>query len=164
MRTTVSVGVRLPPGLLDKDGPLDLWLDPMADMAFRDPLRLAGLLLLLLLAASAFLALQLWMIVTPLRVGEDAAAAQQQQERDSKESDALSGYDPYGGTDGEAAQPYGRVRQEVLAGVGRGPLALGCGRRRISRGRVMGLAEGEAAGTGAAGGRRRCRCSSTARG
>ncbi|GLC33053.1 hypothetical protein PLESTB_000375800 [Pleodorina starrii] len=59
-------------GILDKDGPLDAWLDRVASLAYSDPLRAVGLVGLLV-AASAFLALQLWMIITPLRV--DAAAA-----------------------------------------------------------------------------------------
>eukprot|EP00198_Chlamydomonas_reinhardtii_P011456 XP_001700793.1 predicted protein [Chlamydomonas reinhardtii] len=54
-------------GLLDKDGPLDAWLDALAAAAWADPGRAAGLLALAL-AAAAFLALQLWMLVTPLRV------------------------------------------------------------------------------------------------
>ncbi|GIL44393.1 hypothetical protein Vafri_1861, partial [Volvox africanus] len=58
-------------GILDKDGPLDAWIDRVASLAYNDPLHAVGLLGLLL-AASAFLALQLWMIITPLRV--DATA------------------------------------------------------------------------------------------
>lgn len=115
----------------------------MADMAFRDPLRLAGLLLLLL-AASAFLALQLWMIVTPLRVGEDAAAAQQQQqEREPKGSDALSGYDPCGSTDDVAAKVYGRSTAGGFGGNGK--VAAGAGARQE--------AHQQGAGDGAGGGR-----------
>ncbi|EFJ44658.1 hypothetical protein VOLCADRAFT_106319 [Volvox carteri f. nagariensis] len=61
-------------GILDKDGPLDAWIDRVASLAYSDPLRAVGLVGLLV-AASAFLALQLWMIVTPLRVDVSSASS-----------------------------------------------------------------------------------------